>query len=219
MKACASIVKYSGLSTSAKVGVIAAGGVIAGSTLTVVGALGSITKKKVDNANLYAELRRGNIPSSVHFGSTSEKPISVHYDSISSRTDYSSLQAQAQAQAQLQAQPQAQLQAQAQAQLQAQPLPQERDSGEFGSAFSIEPSADLDTVMSLLDANYTLHICILYLPIVLMILYQSSRIVGNKEYARNLIFIKNIFGEGFYNLLIKSLSYTGKYNIILMFIG
>lgn len=61
--------------------------------------------------------------------------------------------------------------------------------------------------MSLLDANYILHICILYLPIGLMILYVSTMVVENKW---NLIFIKNIFGERFYNLLIKSLSYTDK---------
>jgi hypothetical protein len=42
------------------------------------------------------------------------------------------------------------------------------------SFFSIEPGADLDKVMSLLNANYILHICILYLPIDLMILYVST---------------------------------------------
>jgi hypothetical protein len=49
-----------------------------------------------------------------------------------------------------------------------------------------------------------------------MILYVSTMVVENKW---NLMFIKNIFGERFYNLLIKSLSYTGKYNRIWMFIA
>lgn len=53
-------------------------------------------------------------------------------------------------------------------------------SGDGFSAFSIEPSADFDTVMSLLNANHILHLCILYLPIALMILYVSTMIVENK---------------------------------------
>ena len=70
--------------------------------------------------------------------------------------------------------------------------------------------------MSLLNINFILHICILYLPIAFMILYLSTMGIENKL---NLIFIKNIFGEWFYNLLIKSLSYAGKYNRIWMFIA
>jgi general stress protein CsbA len=49
-----------------------------------------------------------------------------------------------------------------------------------------------------------------------MVLYISTMIVENKW---NLIFIKNIFGDWFYNLLIKCLSYTGKYNRIWILIG
>ena len=89
-------------------------------------------------------------------------------------------------------------------------------SGDVPTAFSIEPGADLDTVMSLLDANHILHTCTLYLSVALMILYVTTMVV---EKNLNLIFIKNIFGEGFYNLLIKSLSFTAKYNRIWMFIG
>nr|YP_010564231.1 hypothetical protein OYW92_mgp09 [Epichloe bromicola]UYX62215.1 hypothetical protein [Epichloe bromicola] len=90
------------------------------------------------------------------------------------------------------------------------------NSGDGPAAFSIEPGADFDTVMSLLEANNILHICILYLPTSLMILYLSTMIVENQW---NLIWIKNIFGNWFYNLIIKFLSYTGKYNRIWMFIG
>ena len=91
------------------------------------------------------------------------------------------------------------------------------DPGSGGSeAFSIEPGATLDTVMYLLDVNYILHICILYLSIALMILYVSTMVIENKW---NLIYIKNIFGERFYNLLIKSFSYPDKYNRIWMFIA
>nr|UEX92790.1 hypothetical protein [Ophiocordyceps lanpingensis] len=36
--------------------------------------------------------------------------------------------------------------------------------GDGGAAFSIEPAADLDTVMSLLDANLILHIWYFYNP-------------------------------------------------------
>lgn len=101
-----------------------------------------------------------------------------------------------------------------------QPTPTSNTGGassvDGSAAFSIEPSADFDTVMSLLNANHILHLCILYLPIALMILFISTMILENKW---NLIFIRNIFGEWFYNLVIKSLSYTGKYNRIWMFIG
>lgn len=83
-------------------------------------------------------------------------------------------------------------------------------------AFSIEPYTDLDTVMSLLNSNLILHICILYLLVALLILYISTMVIENKW---NLMFIKNIFGERFYNLLIKSLSLSGKNNKIWMFIG
>jgi hypothetical protein len=52
--------------------------------------------------------------------------------------------------------------------------------GDGGVAFSIEPGADLDTVMSLLNANHILHLCILYLLIALIILYVFTMIVENK---------------------------------------
>lgn len=90
------------------------------------------------------------------------------------------------------------------------------NNGDGPAAFSIEPGADLDTVMTLLNTNLILHICILYLPIALMILYISTMVFENKW---NLTFIKNLFGERFYNLLIKSLSYSAKYNKVWMFIA
>lgn len=46
MKAAGSIAKASGLSPTAKIGVMAAGALIGGSTVTVVNAIGSITQKK-----------------------------------------------------------------------------------------------------------------------------------------------------------------------------
>lgn len=156
VKAGASIAKTSGLSPAAKIGVMAAGAIIGGSTVTVANAIGSLSQKNIDNAGTSADKSNPT---------TSSCP----------------------------------------------------GCGDGGcSAFSIEPGADFDTVMSLLDANHILHICILYLSIALMILYVSTMIVENKW---NLIFIKNIFGQWFYNLFIKSLSYTGKYNRIWMLIG
>nr|YP_009307006.1 orf242 [Tolypocladium ophioglossoides]AOR52827.1 orf242 [Tolypocladium ophioglossoides] len=157
LKGGASIAKATGLSPGAKLGVMAAGAIIGGTTVTTVNAIGSLYQKNVDNAVTSAPKSNLTTPPTSNPGS---------------------------------------------------------DNG--GPAFSIEPSADLDTVMSLLSANHILHVCILYLPIALMILYISTMIFENKW---NLIFIKNIFGEWFYNLFIKSLSYTGKYNRIWMFIG
>lgn len=163
LKAGASIAKTSGLSPTAKIGVMTAGAVIGGSTVTVANTIGSIIQKKNDDTTVASASAVKSNPTT-HTSPSTSNP----------------------------------------------------GSGDGPSAFSIEPSADLDTVMSLLDANLILHICILYLPIALMTLYVSTMIVENKW---NLIFIKNIFGEWFYNLLIKSLSYTGKYNRIWMFIG
>lgn len=163
LKAGASIAKASGLSPTAKIGVMSAGAVIGASTVTVANAIGSISQKKIDNAVVASSVKSATSPTTPTSPPTSNP-----------------------------------------------------GSGDGSAAFSIEPGADLDTVMSLLDANHILHICILYLPIALMILYVSTMVVENKW---NLIFIKNIFGVRFYNLVIKSLSYTGKYNRIWMFIA
>lgn len=128
-----------GLSPTAKIGVMSAGAVIGGSTVTVANAIGSLSQKKIDNAVAASAVKSATPPTTPTSPPTS-KP----------------------------------------------------DSGDGPAAFSIEPGADLDTVMSLLDANHILHICILYLPIALMILYVSTMVVENKW---NLIFIKYIFGE------------------------
>lgn len=134
MKAGASIAKASGFSPTAKIGVIAAGAFIGGSTVTVVNAIGSITQKKIDNAAV---------------------------KSSTSPTTSTSAQASS-----------------------TQPTPTSNtggaSSGDGSVAFSIEPSADFDTVMSLLNANHILHLCILYLSIALMILFVSTMIVEKK---------------------------------------
>lgn len=116
-----------GLSPTAKIGVMSAGAVIGGSTVTVANAIGSLSQKKIDNAVAASAVKSATPPTTPTSPPTS-KP----------------------------------------------------DSGDGPAAFSIEPGADLDTVMSLLDANHILHICILYLPIALMILYVSTMVVENK---------------------------------------
>ena len=68
--------------------------------------------------------------------------------------------------------------------------------------------------MTFLTSNFVLHIAILYLLFALAILYLSDKVVKNKW---ELIFIRNIFGERFYTLLIKGLNYTSKSNQIWMF--
>lgn len=94
--------------------------------------------------------------------------------------------------------------------------PKTNTGGDGGqNAFSIEEGPDLNTIMVLLDANYILHLCIIYLSFALAILYFSHLLVENKW---NLLFIKNTFGEWFYNLLIKSLRNLGKFNKIWLFI-
>ena len=158
LKGGASIAKATGLSPSAKLGVMGAGALIGGSTVTVVNAIGSLSQKKIDDAGVASAVKSGKLQTSHTSSSTGNS-----------------------------------------------------GTGDGPVAFSIEPGADLDTVISLLNANHILHICILYLSIALIILYVSTMIVENKW---NLIFIKNIFGVRFYNFLIKSLSYTGKYNRI-----
>jgi len=138
IKAGASIAKTSGLSTTAKLGVMAAGAVIAGSTVTVVN---SINSSKVTTS------KETNIPS------PGNSPTS--------------------------------------------------------SAFSMEPQADIDTILSLLNANYVMHICITYLIIIMLILYIADNITSNKW---NLLFIERILGITAYNLIIKWFTFTAKYN-------
>lgn len=176
IKGASSIAKAGG-SPTAKLGIMAAGGIIGGASVVVANATNLISQNKIDNAT----------------AERAEKSSTLSTTSTSAQASSSP----------------------------SQPTTPTFNTGggsfaDGGAAFSIEPGADLDTVMSLLDANHILHLCILYLPIALIILYVSTMIVENKW---NLIFIKNILGDWFYNLLIKSLSYTGKYNRIWMFIG
>jgi len=72
-------------------------------------------------------------------------------------------------------------------------------------------SATIETVMTFLYSNFALHIAILYLLFALGILYLMDKVVKNKI---NIIFIKNIFGERFYSLLIKGINFTSKSNHI-----
>jgi len=76
-------------------------------------------------------------------------------------------------------------------------------------------SATIETVMTFLYSNFALHIAILYLLFALGILYLIDKVVKNKI---NIVFIKNIFGERFYSLLIKGINFTSKSNHIWMFI-
>ena len=150
VKAGASIAKTTGLTPAAKVGVMAAGALIAGSTVTIANAINTIDNSKVTTSKEVVKTSTTNTPSS-------NNPPS--------------------------------------------------------DALSVEPSADMETVLSLLNANYTLHICITYLILILLILYTADKVVNKKW---NLLYIKNIFGESFYNLIIKWFSFAGKYNKIWM---
>jgi len=76
-------------------------------------------------------------------------------------------------------------------------------------------SATIETVMTFLYSNLALHIAILYLLFALGILYLIDKVVKNKI---NIIFIRNIFGERFYNLFIKGINFTSKSNQIWMLI-
>nr|YP_010247527.1 hypothetical protein MFQ26_mgp10 [Cordyceps pruinosa]QQA36261.1 hypothetical protein [Cordyceps pruinosa] len=147
LKAGSSIAKGTGLPPAAKIGIMAVGALIGGSTVSVINSINSITTKKIDS-------------------------------SIQSTTPPS--------------------------------------NSNNGSAFSIEPGVDLDTVINLLNANFILHLCILYLIVALIVLYLSTMVV-DKHW--NLIFIQNILGKWFYNLFIKALIFTGKNNRIWMYIA
>ena len=84
-------------------------------------------------------------------------------------------------------------------------------SGNGPKAFSVEESTDIDNIMTFLYVNYICHLYLLYIFIAIIILYTSTKVLEKKL---NLIFIKNIFGEKFYNLFIKSLTYSSKHNRI-----
>lgn len=79
------------------------------------------------------------------------------------------------------------------------------------AAFSVEPSADIDTVMTLLNSNLILHFCILYLMWGLLVIYLADKVIENKW---NLMFIKNIFGERIHSFVMKSFTYASKSNKI-----
>ena len=87
--------------------------------------------------------------------------------------------------------------------------------GDGPDAFSIEPGADIDTVLALLNSSFTLQCCILYLLWSLLIIYTTNRVIKNKW---NLIFIKNIFGEKINSLAIKYFTYINKSNNIWLMI-
>lgn len=89
--------------------------------------------------------------------------------------------------------------------------PKSNHGGDGPAAFSIEPSADIDTVMALLNSTFILQFCILYLLGALLVIYIANRVVENKL---NFTFIKNIFGERIYYLVLKSLTYANKTNKI-----
>jgi hypothetical protein len=90
-------------------------------------------------------------------------------------------------------------------------------SGNDGpAAFSIEPSADLDTVMTLLNANYILHWCIILFIYCILILLLANKVVNNQW---KLEFLKKIFGEKTHNFIIKSLSLTSKTNNVFIIFG
>jgi hypothetical protein len=116
IKAGASLAKTSGLYTTAKLGLMTAVAVIAGSTVTVVNTINSLDSSKVTTSE--ATKSSSNIPS------PNNSPTS--------------------------------------------------------SAFSIEPGADLDTILSLLNANNVLHICITYLIIIMLIFYIADNITSKK---------------------------------------
>lgn len=90
-------------------------------------------------------------------------------------------------------------------------------SGNDGpAAFSIEPSADLDTVMVLLNANYILHWCIIWFIYCILILLLANKVVNNQW---KLEFLKKIFGEKTHNFILKSLNLTGKTNNVFIVFG
>lgn len=91
--------------------------------------------------------------------------------------------------------------------------PENNDSSSSSSftTSSMEEGADYNTIISLLDANYLIHTGVLYICLAIFILYISTMVLENKC---QFLFIKNFFGDKFYNLFIKSLKFTAKYNRI-----
>lgn len=55
-----------------------------------------------------------------------------------------------------------------------------KPSNDGPAAFYIEPTADLDTVMALLNANYLLHWCIIGFIYCIIILLIAKKVVNNQ---------------------------------------
>jgi hypothetical protein len=58
--------------------------------------------------------------------------------------------------------------------------PTTSEGGGGSAAFSIEPSADIDTVMALLNSAFILDFCILYFIFAFVVIYISNKVVENK---------------------------------------
>lgn len=87
-------------------------------------------------------------------------------------------------------------------------------SSDDPTAFSIDSIGNNfkdSSVMDLLSSNCYLHIIILYLLFNLTLLLLSDLII---KYNWKFLFIKNIFGERFYNLVMKTINYSSKVNKI-----
>lgn len=186
-KGAASIAKSAGVGPAAKLGIIAAGGAITGATAVAFNAINTITQNSLGRDEAVAEKSNSTTASPTTSNPESDNRPTTPGTSCSANGDGSTT-----------------------------PTTSNSESDNGFSAFSIEPNADLDTVMNLLNSNYVLHICIAYLPIAFMFLYLSTMVL---EHKWNLIFIKNIFGEKFYSFFIKILTYTSKHNKIWMFIA
>lgn len=96
--------------------------------------------------------------------------------------------------------------------------PTGRPSSNDPTAFSIHSIGNKfkdSNVMDLLNSNCYLHIIILYLLFNLTILLLSNFII---DYNWKFLFIKNIFGVRFYNLVMKTINYSSKVNKILIWL-
>ena len=210
MSATANLVKSSSLPTGAKFGTVIAGGAAAGALVTATNAINSITQNRINySSNDISSSGGSNSGSS--FGSSSCKDAtqsSGAYSNSSAKNSSTNLDGTNKY------------------------LAEDTSSLDFNnldycdinldsnisnwgindcSAFSVNPVENNNSVMDLLYSNYILHGIILYLLFNLIFILFSNLVI---KYNWELLFIKKIFGVKVHNLVMKSIKYTQKLNII-----
>jgi uncharacterized membrane protein YgcG len=214
MNAAASVVKSSSIPPAIKVGTVVAGGAAAGLLVTATNAANSITQNKINSSNSTSggssTSTGGSTGDSTTGGSTTggsatggsttggesskttgfttDNTTNTSVDSSTTNMDLSILDIENN---------------------------NIIDSWGIEDCVAFSVSTNSDSVYVLLNSNFLLHIIILYLLSNLIILLLADLAI---KYNWNFLFIKNIFGGRFYNLVIKGINYISRLNKIWIWI-